>query len=351
MAVIDLAKWEAPDDVLAWKYPSQELSTWTQLVVAESQEAMLVYGGQMEGPFGPGRHTLSTANLPLLRSVIGLPFGGRSPFTAEVWFVNRAIPFDITWSLNEPMQLEDPRYKVMLPVTASGQYGATIDHTKRFLTQFVGTMNRFERSRLQDYLRGLIVTRVKDLVAKSLVSKGISILEISAYLNELSAVLQQQMESELTTYGLRVASFFVDTIAAPESDLAVQKMKQALADRAARNIQGFTYQEERSFDALQTAAGNEGAAGSVLGAGIGIALGAGIGAPIGASMGVAAQQMAISTPKAASSQPSAAAGPGPQDPEASAKRLAVLRELAQLHLEGILTDDEFAAEKRRILGN
>ena len=351
MAVIDLVKWDAPDDVLAWKFPSQELSTWTQLIVAESQEAMLVAGGQMEGPFGPGRHTLSTANLPLLRSIMGLPFGGRSPFTAEVWFVNRSIPLDITWELNRPMQLEDPKYRVMLPVIASGQYGATVEHTKRFLTQFVGTMPKFDRARLQEYLRGVIVTRVKDLIAKSVVTRGISILEISAFLNELSDALRHQIEGELAGYGLRVASFFVDTISTPESDMAVQKMKAALAERAARSIQGFTYQEERSFDALQTAAGNEGTAGSLLGAGMGIGMGAGIGAPIGAAMGVAAQQMVVSPPKQAAPSSPAGAAPPAVDNQASANRVALLREVAQLHSEGVLTDEEFVAEKRRILGS
>jgi len=344
VAVIDVVKWDAPADVLAWKYPSQELSSYTQLIVAESQEAVLVAGGQMEGPFAAGRHTLDTENLPVFTSLLGLPFGRRSPFTAEVWFVNRSIPLDIEWDFNVPIQLEDPRYGVMLPVVASGQYGATVEHTKRFLTKFVGTMPTFTRTQLQDYLRGIVVTRVTDLVAKTIVARKISILEISGYLNEISDELRQQLEAESKTYGLGITAFFVTTITAPEQDPAVQKMKMALANRAARNIEGFTYQQERSFDALETAAGNEGSSGTMMGAGLGMGLGVGIGQPMGQTMGQVGQQMSVAP--VPPSPPPVSAG---IDVEAAERRMALLRDVAQLHKEGILSDDEFVAEKKRIL--
>ena len=78
MTVIDLVKWNASDNLYVWKYPSEELSTWTQLIVSESQEAVVLLGGEMCGPFGPGRHTLDTQNLPLLVSLLKIPrnFGG-----------------------------------------------------------------------------------------------------------------------------------------------------------------------------------------------------------------------------------------------------------------------------------
>ena len=75
MALFDVIKYNGGPDVLAWKYPSEELGTWSQLIVNEAQEAVLVKGGQVFDVFGAGRHTLSTANIPLLRHVINLPFG------------------------------------------------------------------------------------------------------------------------------------------------------------------------------------------------------------------------------------------------------------------------------------
>ena len=84
MAIVEVVKYNGKPDVFAWKYPSEELGTWTQLIVNESQEAVLFKGGKALDVFTSGRHTLDTANIPLLNKVVNLPFGGRSPFTAEV---------------------------------------------------------------------------------------------------------------------------------------------------------------------------------------------------------------------------------------------------------------------------
>jgi membrane protease subunit (stomatin/prohibitin family) len=113
MPVIDRVKWDGSPQILVWKYPSQELSTWTQLIVNESQEAYVVRGGVYDGPFGVGRHTLTTENLPLLRGLLGLPFGGKSPFTAEVWYVNKLTNLDVKWGTPDPIQLQDPTYNLM----------------------------------------------------------------------------------------------------------------------------------------------------------------------------------------------------------------------------------------------
>ena len=88
MAIVEVVKYNGKPDVLAWKYPNEELGTWTQLIVNESQEAVLVKGGKVFDFFCSGRHTLETANIPILNKIINLPFGGRSPFTAEVWYIN-----------------------------------------------------------------------------------------------------------------------------------------------------------------------------------------------------------------------------------------------------------------------
>ena len=88
MAIIDLVRWapQGNQTIYAYRFPETNLSTYTQLIVQESQEAILFSKGQIVGKFGPGKHTLNTENLPILRSLYGLPFG-KNPFTAEVWFV------------------------------------------------------------------------------------------------------------------------------------------------------------------------------------------------------------------------------------------------------------------------
>ena len=90
MPIVEVVKYDGDADTFAWKYPNEELGTWTQLIVNESQEAVLFKGGNALDVFQSGRHTLDTANIPILNHIVNLPFGGRSPFTAEVWFINKA---------------------------------------------------------------------------------------------------------------------------------------------------------------------------------------------------------------------------------------------------------------------
>lgn len=105
MGVMDVIKYNGRPDVFAWKYPGEELGTWSQLVVNQSQEAVLVKGGSVADVFGPGTHTLDTKNIPILNKIINLPFGGKSPFKAEVWYINKGYYLDIKWGTPTPVQI------------------------------------------------------------------------------------------------------------------------------------------------------------------------------------------------------------------------------------------------------
>lgn len=324
MAIIDRVKWDGSPSQLAWKYPSQELSTGTQLIVNESQVAFVVRDGVYEGPFGAGRHTLSTSNLPLLRKLVGLPFGGQSPFSAEVWFVNLASTLDVRWGTPDPIQLQDPKFGIMVPVRAFGQYGIRIDDPKLFLMSLVGTARSMDAATLAEYFRAMNTTRIKTAIAGAVGESGVSVLEISTRLDALSITLKSALAVEMAKYGVALTEFSIESINVPEADPAVQTLKAALARRAEMNIVGFDYQQERRFDVLQTAAGNQGSAGTVLGAGMGLAMGS----ALGASVGQMTETIA---------------------PAAHGERLALLRDLAALREQNILTDAEFDAEKKRIL--
>ena len=292
MAVIDVVKWNAPNNVYAWKFPSEELSTWSQLIVSESQEAVLLLGGQMFGPFGPGRHTLSTENIPLLTSLIKIPFGGKSPFTAEVWFVNKTMPLDVKWGTSDPIQIMDPQFNIMVPVRAYGQFGLQIDNTKKFLIKLVGTMASFDRETMSSYFKGLILTKTKTAIASCIIKSKVPVLQISALLNDISNLLKDEISKEMSEFGIKTINFYVNSINVPENDPAVIKLKESLAKKAEMNILGFTYQQERSFDVLQGAAENSGSGQSgLMGAGIGLGMGVGLGGSFGGMMGQMGQQL------------------------------------------------------------
>lgn len=292
MAIIDLVKYDGPANVLAWKFPSQELSTWTQLIVNESQEAVLLKGGQAADVLGPGRHTLSTNNLPILTSLLRLPFGGQSPFSAEVWFVNKLHVLDVKWGTPTPIQLQDPQFGVMIPVRSFGQFGVKIDQSQKFLVKLVGTSPSFDVDALSRYFKGLYVSKVKDSLAGYLVKRKIGILEINAYLDELAAHMRERIQPMFDEYGLELLSFFINDVSAPEDDPAVKQLNAALAKRAEMNIIGYNYQQERTFDTLEGAATNpSGGQAGLMGAGIGLGMGVGVGGAMGAQFGGMAQAL------------------------------------------------------------
>ena len=130
MAVIDVVKYDGNDDEFVWKYPSEDLRLGTQLVVKTAQTAFFVRGGKILDQFEPGTETLKSGNIPLLNKLVNIPFGGDSPFQAEVWFVNLISKLDNKWGTPTPIQLEDPKYGIVIPVRAFGQFGLKIGNPR-----------------------------------------------------------------------------------------------------------------------------------------------------------------------------------------------------------------------------
>lgn len=286
MAIVEVVKYNGGPDVLAWKYPSEELGTWTQLIVNESQEAILFKGGKALDIFESGRHTLSTANIPILNNIVNLPFGGRSPFTAEVWYINKIFSLDIKWGTATPIQIQDPKYGVFVPIRSNGMFGVQIEDSKKFLVKLVGTMGSFDKNALVKYFRGLYITKAKDAISSYVIDKKISILEINAYIDELSSFMKEKIEPVMEEYGIRLLNFYVNDISLPEDDPAVSKLKEALAKRAEMNIIGYSYEQERSFNTLEGAAKNPGnSSAQIMGAGLGLGMGVGLGGAVGNAFG------------------------------------------------------------------
>lgn len=303
MAIVEVVKYNGKPDIFAWKYPSEELGTWTQLIVNESQEAILVKSGKVLDVFGSGRHTLETANIPILNKIINLPFGGRSPFTAEVWYVNKGYNLDIKWGTPTPIQIQDPKYGIFVPVRSNGAFGIHVADAKKFLVKLVTTMSTFDATTVTKYFRSLYVTKVKDSISTYLIHKQISILEINAYIEELSQDMKEKIQPIMDDYGIELVSFYVNEISVPEDDTAVKKLKDALSKRAEMNIMGYSYQQERSFDTLEGAAKNSGStAAPLMGAGMGLGMGFGMGQGFGTGFGNMAQEIQVNNPKEATKE-------------------------------------------------
>ena len=183
MSAISILKWDPAPRVLAFRYPNCELNYKSQLIVTESQEAVLVKEGLFYGPILPGRHTLETKNFPFLTKLVSkLSTSGASPYVAEVWFLQKSVPLDIKWGTSDPILIEDPKYHIALPVRAFGQYGIRIVDSCRFLAMLMGRLPAFTEKTIAGYFKGVVITRAKTAIANIMAESHCSLLNIGTKL-------------------------------------------------------------------------------------------------------------------------------------------------------------------------
>ncbi len=279
MALVDVVKFNGltSRDWIVYKHYAEDLSTATQLIVGEGQVAAFIKGGQLCDVFGPGTYTLSTNNIPVLSKLINLPFGGKTPFTAEVYYINASTRLDITWGTSDPIQLIDPKFQIRLRIRAFGQIGLKIKNFEFFIRELIGTLNRTEMvsyDSVMEHFKGFLVTKVKSLIARIIIEEQISALEISAKLNDISEKLHEMLIPDFDRFGLNLINFYIKSINFPDEDF--QKINSILEDKAAFDIMGDSrYATMRSFDVYEGAANNEnGVAGAFAAGGIGLGAGA-----------------------------------------------------------------------------
>lgn len=254
MAIIDLVRWapQGNQTIYAYRFPETNLSTYTQLIVQESQEAILFSKGQIVGKFGPGKHTLNTENLPILRSLFGLPFGGKNPFTAEVWFVNKLQPYNIDWSIDR-MDIHDADYNTGIPLVAKGRYGLKITDAERFLIKIVGTKNSFDQNDLTDQFFGEFSTKTKSTVLQFMINNRIGLKQISAHLDSISEHLKTVMLPFWENLGLELTKFYVTSIEVDSSTEVGKRVLDAISRQSAQSIGGYTWQQEQAFGVANNA--------------------------------------------------------------------------------------------------
>ncbi|WP_206109256.1 SPFH domain-containing protein [Paenibacillus sp. HB172176] len=287
LAIIDVIKFDgiANRNWLVYRYPGESFVIGTQLIVGEGQIAVFVKGGKALDYFSAGTHTLHANNIPLLQSVINLPFGRRTPFTAEVIFINKTVKLDILWGTSDPISLIDPKYNVLLRVRAFGQFGIRISDFRVFLTELIGALgerNIVKYDTVIQYFKGITVTKVKTIIANTIINKKISALEISPQLELLSEAAEKSISQDFDRFGIEVINFNLTSVNFPEEDF--ETINNILSEKAAFDIIGDNrYNVKRSFDVMESAAGNE--SGNIASTGIGLGLGAGAGLAVGNMFG------------------------------------------------------------------
>ena len=355
MAIIDVLKYDGPNNVLVWKWRSvsnsdreKELRLGSQLVVNQSQEVCFIKGGQMLDVFGPGTHTLSTKNLPILSSLIGLAFGGDSPFTAEVYFINKSVSMDAKFGLL-PFNMIEPNFKIPIPVTSRGSFALAVSDSKIFLNKIVGTVGDFETRTLSQYFRGVITEATKNAITKIAREQKLSPLELESIVFEVANAVRGLLASTILEYGLDLRLFNIEAIPIIDDDPKVKKIiedyQRIMAEdteermrlkRRADNLD--VYKVERSFDTSEKVAENMG--GGLGGDGgnlIGTMIGMGMVNPIASQMGGIMQNN------------TQASNPTNSSDDSNDEIIKLLKQLGELKVAGILTEEEFNEKKKELL--
>jgi membrane protease subunit (stomatin/prohibitin family) len=307
---------------------SGEFRLGSQLVVRESQNAVFFRDGKALDVFGPGRHTISTNNIPFLTGLIGMLSGGKSIFTAEVYFVSMRELTDMKWGTPQPVAYRDADLG-MVRLRAFGQYSMRVKDPQLFVTTVVGARGAYSTSSIDEYLRGIIVSEFNDLLGEA----KTPLLDLGGLTNEMGATVRNSVGADFGRLGLELTTFQILAITPPE------EVQKAIDQRSAMGALGnmSTYTQYQTANAIRDAANNP--------AGGAASTGAGLGA--GMAMGQAMAQSYQNANQQPAQQPAAAppaAGVNTTDV------LAQLQKLNELKQAGALTEDEFNSMKAKIIG-
>lgn len=315
--IAEIIKYEGDNTTFVWKHPCEDFNSATQLIVHESQEALFFMNGQALDLFGPGRHTLETQNIPLIKKWLNKPTGDKTPFHCEIYYINKVEQMAILWGTTSKVQYVEPTYKFPLSIGASGEMALSVDDSRRLIVKMVGTERVLSQQQIVNFFRSFLMTRIKTYIAQTIKKNAINIFEIDEQLETFSEEIRSRLVDDFLAYGVALKRFFVTTIVKPDGDGQYEKFKelhfrqyadvteaqlqqkvgiieqQTMAQRMViesqglaqkRATEGYTYHQERGFDVAEKVAQNEGV-GNFSNAGIGIGMMAGIGGPVGGAVG------------------------------------------------------------------
>jgi membrane protease subunit (stomatin/prohibitin family) len=303
MAFIDVLR-DTNADYLIWKWRDDskgkrefELRSGTKIIVNESQEAALFIGGKLVDVMGPGIHTLHELNIPMLVQFKKLVYGGNSPLSAEVYFVNKTNKLDIKWGI-QPFNINE-NY-VPIPVTAKGSFGVSIANSREFLVKLSGVVREFNPEELTKYFQGIINEFVKDSIGSLIAENKLSVFDLEINVRKISQEVSRFITEKIAVYGINITLFAIEAISINSEDPDVKelitKIRQTMGDdiserkrfkRRGENLD--VYKTERLFDTTEKAAESSGSGGgsgsNILGTMVGLNMGAVLGGSMGKVMG------------------------------------------------------------------
>jgi len=328
---IDIIEWVEPDDgTLAWRFPmaDREIQNGGSLTVRESQVAIFVNEGTVADVFGPGRHTLTTATLPILTYLKNWDKLFQSPFKSDVYFFSTRQQVDQRWGTSQPVTIRDKDFGAVR-LRAFGNYSYRVADAKLFHTEISGTRDVYTVADLDGQLRGLMLQHISDAVASS----GVAFLDLAANQIEFAKALKEATAPSFAAIGLKLEGVTMQNVSLPDELQKILDQKIGMGMVGGDIGKFMQYQTAQAIPKFAEGAGQGGVVGDAMGLGAGVALGQ-----------VMAQQLNQGLHATPATAPAAApVGVRPEDV------MATLEKLGELKAKGILTPDEFDAKKAELL--
>ncbi len=250
---------KSSSDYLIWKYPNREIEVGSQVIVNESEEALLFENGQLIEILDAGRHVIESGNIPGMDGIIRRSIGNNSPIKIDIWFVSKVVSTDYKWGVQ--LQVKDNTHQLIVPVGSYGSILLRIEDPASFVLQVVGKKKQMSKDELKDFLMPSIERSLKEYIAEKIKEGTLDVFNIETILGEASNDTKDSLEVLFERFGLKVIEFFIQGIEVIGDNPEYKKIKESLADaaslriraKAASDTKGF-YQEEKTLNALNKAA-------------------------------------------------------------------------------------------------
>ena len=255
-------------DELVRRFPETgvaDLRMGSQVIVRESQRVVFFRDGNALDTFGPGRHTIATANIPKVIDFIGKAFNDRTPFTAEVYFVSMKEFADRKWGTPQPIIVRNPGMGLGVALLQGfGSYSFQIRDPQQFITQIVGAQGIYRMADIENRLRTMLLSKLQDLLGETAAKH--SVVELIGLTEEIGAGVRAKAQDDFAAIGLVLKSFYIGNL--KPSDKSAEEL------RAMGMLDMQTYTQLQAADAMRDAAQNpSGGAGLTAGIGAGMGIG------------------------------------------------------------------------------
>ena len=312
MALFEVIKKKNDDKNIIWRYPKSNFNTGSKLIVNQSEEALFYSNGKALDLFRPGKYTLTTNNIPILRGLLNLPTGGKSQFTCDVYFIDKTVQ-KFKWGTASRLEFLEPIYKFPISIGACGECWFNVEDSRKFIVKVVGIKDKFDNESVDSFFQDQMLVKVKTYLNNLITKDKICIFEIDGKLDEISENLKKLLDKDFSEYGIKLEKFLLTNISKPEEDKQYLKFKElyfkkgvlvadaevekniskieaetqaqrvkidAEASSEKRNIEGYSYQEEKGFEVAKEVAGNE-AIGQYTNLGVGLGMISGMSGAVG----------------------------------------------------------------------